>query len=277
MQKAINTLVYTLTFIYLFFRNGFKNKTAFFYPRKPGHRTAIYKTLKSLHFNISDNPKCKFNIAINWEDTTFRKPGQLIEALSKTNKILNSNCSDISKQYIGEVFEEVFGYSILINPTTHDGICVKKNNLNARKDGIIIECPIDKVEDDFVYLKLIDNKSGNEHVADIRVPLFGNQIPFVYLKIKNIGERFTNDTTEVRLENTKDHLTIDEIAKTVMFCKKIGLDTGELDLLRNATDGKIYIVDVNNTPWGPPAGLNKTDTKLAIKKMAETFEMEFLN
>lgn len=32
----------------------------------------------------------------------------------------------------------------------------------------------------------------------------------------------------------------------------MGLDYGELDILRNNLDGRIYVVDVNKTLWGPP-------------------------
>jgi hypothetical protein len=36
----------------------------------------------------------------------------------------------------------------------------------------------------------------------------------------------------------------------------MGLDFGELDILRDNDDGRIYIVDVNNTPSGPRRGVH---------------------
>lgn len=36
------------------------------------------------------------------------------------------------------------------------------------------------------------------------------------------------------------------------LCRALGLDYGELDVLRDVEDGKLYVVDVNNTPWAPP-------------------------
>lgn len=35
-------------------------------------------------------------------------------------------------------------------------------------------------------------------------------------------------------------------------CRIMGLDYGELDVLRDTEDGKLYVADVNNTPWDPP-------------------------
>jgi len=49
----------------------------------------------------------------------------------------------------------------------------------------------------------------------------------------------------------------------------MALDYGELDVLRNKNDGKIYIVDVNNTPQGPPANTEKEQGIEAIRKIGE--------
>jgi len=56
------------------------------------------------------------------------------------------------------------------------------------------------------------------------------------------------------------------------FCSRIGLDYGELDVLRNKDDGKIYIVDVNYTPWGPPAKLSDDENRIALIRMSEVFK-----
>jgi hypothetical protein len=43
----------------------------------------------------------------------------------------------------------------------------------------------------------------------------------------------------------------------------------ELDVLRDADDGRIYVVDTNPTPWGPPEKLDKSSQKEAIERMAD--------
>jgi hypothetical protein len=39
--------------------------------------------------------------------------------------------------------------------------------------------------------------------------------------------------------------------------------------LRDADDGRIYVVDINPTPWGPPEKLDKSSQKEAIERMAD--------
>ena len=51
----------------------------------------------------------------------------------------------------------------------------------------------------------------------------------------------------------------------------MGIDYGELDILRDNNDGRIYIVDANNTPSGPPNGLTDVQECLALHRMVYPF------
>ncbi|MDZ7767291.1 MAG: hypothetical protein U5K00_23225 [Melioribacteraceae bacterium] len=113
-------------------------------------------------------------------------------------------------------------------------------------------------------------------VVDIRVPVLGNEIPLVYYKFKTNEKRFTNDVSRAELHKTEDVLSEAEIKNIITFSREMKLDYGELDVLRNKEDNKIYIVDVNKTPWGPPATLPKGDCDIAIRKMRKVFEKSFL-
>ncbi len=55
-----------------------------------------------------------------------------------------------------------------------------------------------------------------------------------------------------------------ECERIQAFCRVIGLDLGELDVLRHATDGRIYIVDVNYMPFGPPKPMRLVDALQAL-------------
>lgn len=52
------------------------------------------------------------------------------------------------------------------------------------------------------------------------------------------------------------------------FCARIGLDYGELDVLRDNDSGTIYVVDANRTPIRP-RGLTKADEDAAFGPLAE--------
>jgi hypothetical protein len=55
------------------------------------------------------------------------------------------------------------------------------------------------------------------------------------------------------------------------------LDYGELDLLRDRGDGRIYVVDVNSTPWGPPNHISEDQSRIAVARMASAFRQAFLS
>ncbi len=245
----------------------------YFYPQPPHHRTIIFKVCKELGIKIINNSKKNYDFAFFWDDKTFSNEKDFPEIKTKN---INRRCTDISKEKVDKVFAKAFGYDLSVDPLAYKGKCVIKSNENAQHDGKIIDCPIDKPEENVVYQKVIDNLFDENSVLDLRVPVMGNEIPFVYYKFKTLDKRFTNDIFRAELHETNDVLSDEEISNISNFTKEMNLGYGELDVLRNKDDNKIYIVDVNKTPWGPPATLPKEDCDAAVKIMSDAFERNFL-
>jgi hypothetical protein len=143
--------------------------------------------------------------------------------------------------------------------------------LNAKHDGTILDYP-EKPEKGYVYQKIINNYVGNL-VLDYRVPYVFGEMPFVYLKYRPVNNRFSNTNSFVNIEHTNKIFSESELKKINKFCVLMGLEFGELDILRDNLSQKIYILDVNNTPSGPPNHIKRADywraldlIKLAIVK-----------
>lgn len=253
----------------------FKSNIILFYPEIPGNWFAIRKICNLLGCKMINDPKGKFHLVINWQDSTFRTMDNQLANLANKHEVCNIKCSNISKRYVDSIFNEVFGYSIMVDPITYTGRCVEKSDLNGKHDGKIIECPLNKIKKECVYQKLIDNQYDGNSVEDIRVPIFKENIPFVYLKYKLINDRFGLSFKGVVAE-VDDILTQDEVQKILLFCKKMGLDYGELDVLRNDKDGRLYIVDANNTPSVRFVGFTDSDKIIAFKRLSQTFEKVFI-
>lgn len=64
-----------------------------------------------------------------------------------------------------------------------------------------------------------------------------------------------------------DIFTLDEKTRLLAFTDRIGLDCRELDVLRNRSDDRIYVVDCNKTPWGPGWYASRRDKDRAIEAM----------
>ena len=256
-----------------FFKNGFKNKTILVYPEFPNKRTTIFKIARHYNYNLTNNITSNPDIVINWEDVTFKKDYPKLKQFSK--HVINAESKDISKIYVDKAFSEVFGYSTFIDPKTFMGKIVRKSDLNAKHDGTILNGPLATIDEDCIYQILIDNSYNDTLVKDIRVPVVINTLDFTYIKYRDISERFKNTTVDTEVVKTVDVLSENEIQLINQFCKKIHFEYGELDILRNKDDGKIYIVDINNTPYGPPANTPAEDGKKAIQELGKHLEAQF--
>jgi glutathione synthase/RimK-type ligase-like ATP-grasp enzyme len=90
-------------------------------------------------------------------------------------------------------------------------------------------------------------------------------------------QRFSNENTSAELHETGTVLTTAEVERLLRFCAFIGLDYGELDVLRDKVDGRIYVVDVNSTPDGPPNHLSGPQSEIALARLGAAFEDAFLS
>ncbi len=263
------------------------------YPDLPGRKYTITQICLFLGYEITNNPEETFDVAIKWKNSTFSPSNQIFSCLSVQNiNIVNIRCEDISKSHLNKVFQTVFGYGAAVDPLTYTGKCVVKSNLNYKHDGKIVSCPISTIESGVVYEKLIDNEVEDGKVIDIRVPVFKNLIPFVFLYLKegSSEKRFYGypSLISVRLAEVHEVFSQDELSKILCFCQKMGLDYGELDVLRDRTDRRLYIVDANNTPASrllfeplemPPDQclLSSEDRLNALQKLSQAFQEALLS
>lgn len=225
------------------------------------------------HSNYRINPKvpqrrhCRFH----WNDKTQVPPIQMNECTA-----INADCLDISKRKVDTVFEHVFGYSIRIDPTQHQGQCVEKSDENGSHDGRLIDCPIDRPREDCVYQKFIDTTVDTYRVDQMRCPIIGKEIPFILIKYKPLSAPFapsqSGDWKEVH-----NCLSEHEVSLVQLFCRELGLDYGELDILRDRSDQRIYIVDANKTPTIHFEGYTRQEVKQLMQRTRIAFEKAFLS
>ena len=229
---------------------GFVPRTILFYPEKPKTYHALYKICAYLGWDVTNNPKKPADVRIFFEDKTHRKNRLLMEKLRTEHQIINIDCNNISKAYVDDVFFEVFGYRMSVDPTTYRGACVRKSNKNAVHDGVVLDCPVESPEGGYVYQKFIDTTQGDGQAEEYRLHIFNDTIPISLKRYKNKGDLF-NVTVAAEFVDTEDILSKEEQNNVLTFCKRLGMDYGELDALRDKCDGRLYIVDANNTPAGP--------------------------
>ncbi|MGP4053819.1 hypothetical protein ACTWP6_03180 [Mycobacterium sp. 4D054] len=257
------------------FEQDHRPTTILFHPDKPDYSQILYKISHSLGLTMTSRTATRPDVVVSFEDVTKRRHNPLLAELSNHHFVVNQHCNDISKTKVEQVFREVFGYGTFVDPRTYQGLCVMKSDDNAMHDGTLIECPTATTRTDVVYQRVINNTSRDQ-VVDIRVPIVGGSIPLVYWKFRDARTRFSNRNDRVKLGSPESAFSDRESVLIQLFAKNLGLDFGELDILRDVDDGQIYIVDVNNTPCGPPNHLGKAESKQAVKLLSASFNDEFV-
>ncbi|HMG92396.1 MAG TPA: hypothetical protein VK589_20200 [Chryseolinea sp.] len=246
---------------------------------------ALFKILVVLGIKPRQfNPWITYDFIFNWQDLTFDRYDTLEYLQASYNytglqlgRTLNMKCTDISKRKMESLNLEVFGYPLGINPTSYTGKACAKADKNNAHDGMIVDCPIrpEQLDESKVYSIVVNNVDG-DFVIDFRVPFIGGITDFFYEKRRNVVTRFSNTNDVTFIRKTNDFFNPEEIQSLTDFCKRLGLDYGELDVLRDKDTGRIYVVDVAKTPAGPPNALSRPDARLAATYMAEAFAINIL-
>jgi hypothetical protein len=73
------------------------------------------------------------------------------------------------------------------------------------------------------------------------------------------------------LHKPEDIFSEEEISQIEKYAVAMKVDFCEFDVLRHKGNQKIYIIDVNKTPYGPPDPLNRKDKMIALKKLSDAF------
>lgn len=253
----------------------------FFAPHYPEPLSYLQTVvLYHLEYQVTLDPEDDFDAACLWADQTFITPPEVLQSIAKSKPVINLRCTDISKSRVEEVFTQVFGYSSLVDPREYRGLAIQKSDLNCDGNVIVVECPLDNPEEDHVYQKFIDSRRDG-YQREYRTPVIFGQLPMVYVSKRDFPAPGDN------AKRVKRHSFIptppeqvysqEEIQQIIAFCAEMGMDLGELDILRDREDGRLYILDANNTPAGYGL-LNRPnwapgDRARMVEVMAQAFEM----
>lgn len=243
------------------------------YPDLPGPGSVFYKLSLHSGYALTNDPSASYDAVLKWCDATYCPNDETITALAASRGMVNAHLTDISKGHVGRVFSEVFGYELDVDPQTHSGPILRKSEKNATHDGQVLQGPLDREgSDEYVYQRLVNNVE-DDLAVDLRVPIFGSHIPFVRVKYRPVNKRFDHagqSQVDDEVKAPDDVLSDKEQSLILELCRNMGLDYGELDVVRDRDTGRIYVVDVNGTPTGPTFVSATLETKVwCFDRMAE--------
>lgn len=229
----------------------------------------------TLGLRLTSDPAASYAAAIYWHDTTRRPASPALERISGSMHVMNLFGNDISKTRVDAAMREVFGYGLGVDPRVTQGPFVDKSDSNALHDGRIVPGPLPNPDTGRVYQRLIRGRHVDGLVEEIRVPVIGDGVPFVHLKYKPPDDALSLSVRGT-IADASTVLTDDEIGLLVRLSHSLGIDFGELDVMRDSADGRIYVFDANNTPCVRFVGVTGADRRATIDRLAESFEAAFL-
>jgi len=209
-----------------------------------------------------------------WLDLTEIKESRLPRG---DQKYINGRCVDINKTTVARVFAEVCGRALSVDPRNYTGLMVEKSETNGVHDGRIVQAPLASPRKNHVYQRLINNVSEDgRFVEDLRAVVVGTKLPVVYRKQRVPTRRFESSSVHAEIQSADEVFSATEQQQLTAFAVRIGMEFGELDVLRDREDRQIYIVDANKTSISPPISMTYQKRFEALTLTAKAFEQEFL-
>lgn len=266
----------------------------FTWPNRPagGQRLNVYLNKLGIPWTQdTTDPDISWIMHYNYSNREDRCPERLEKmSFDREVPIINQNLLNIRKDHVDDVFTEVFGYSLRLDPTKHWGVCIEKSTQNAIHRGRFIECPISPFQIDKrtypsnsgephvrMYVKMIDTRIDEETIRDFRVSVMGGEVVALFEKLLGMKSFFhpykENKFEAFAFDSMEPYFSDDEILKTKTFIDLMGIDFAEIDILRDNSTGLMYIIDVNPVPAG--ALLNLIEPEF-VDYLAKTFKTKHL-
>jgi hypothetical protein len=230
---------------------------------------SLWKVLKVLGLRPVSTPRRDVALAVHWSLATVSPPPM-------RPGMVNGGCLDIGKHRLEAAARAALGYGLAVDPTVACGPCVVKSDENARHDGRVVMTPVASPVPGAVYQRLVDTADARGMLEELRVVVVAGAVPAVYLKRRPAADRFGHGAATAVLVRPDDVLDPPELAGVLRVCAHMGLDLGELDVLRDRRDGRVHVVDVNRTPWGPPRALGRRAAMAAVRRQAEAVARAWL-
>ncbi len=233
-----------------------------------------WKVFAACDLRVSGREPEKAALAIAWSPATSCSLDPVLHDLRKHMRVLNARCTDIRKSVVDEQFRAVFGYGLQIDPATYAGTIFRKSERNGTHDGVLLEGPLSQVEPGYVYQRVISNYTPGG-ILEWRLFIVGGKPVAVFGAYAPADDRF-RIFKRPEMASLNETFSRREQELLSAFCDRMGLDFGALDVLRDPTDGRLYVCDCNNTPTGPARRLSIPNDHRIVREIAAAFRAEYL-
>ncbi|MEA2622219.1 MAG: hypothetical protein QOH61_1129 [Chloroflexota bacterium] len=236
-----------------------------FFPMRPTPRAHLVRVIARLGVRIGSGVH-PGEPTIAWETGTWL-PDWAVQKLP--GDAINRRCVDISKSRVDTEWAAAAGYTVAVDPLTWEGPMIVKAERNGVHDGRLVMGPLKSRRPGRVYQRFVDAVEGNS-VIELRTAVIAGSVPNVIRRWRQAAD-WDAKTIRSEVHTAEAMYSAAEIAQLIRFADGLGLEYGELDVLRDQQSGRIYVLDANRTPYGPPRKLPEHEAALAVERMAQAF------
>jgi hypothetical protein len=233
-----------------------------FFPERPLARAQLVSMFGLLRVRIGSDVRAGPQIA--WQKDTWLRPADQARLPSYA---INRRCSDVSKSRVDALWASAAGYSLIVDPLVTEGPLVVKSELNARHDWRPVNGPLLRREKGMVYQRFIDATAGDLFIQS-RPVIMRRHIPLVYAV--HFPRQHWRAEAETFPSQTSEFYSAAETEQILDFADALGLEYGELDVLRDNATGQLYVIDANPTPVRPHH-IAPADEAATLRAMADAF------
>ena len=219
-----------------------------FTPEMPLGRHLAYQLCVRLDAPLADPADA--DVVVYWQDTTVRGP----RPAEVGPRAINAGVSDIGKHRVHAWHPRVFGYGL--EPPPDATQVLEKSNRNSQHDGRVVAGP--SGSPDRVAERVIDTRFSATVVEEHRAVIMGERVVLVTTHFE-LRHRFKEPALLSIVVDPDETFSPAEQDRLVAFCRAGGADYADLDVLRDRDTGRLYVVDFNPTPAGPPRRLLAAD------------------
>ena len=230
-----------------------------FFPMRLEPRMQVSWMLRALRFRIGVAP-VPGEPTFAWDTGTW-----LDEDARRTlpQGAINGSCVDVSKSRVDAAWADASGYSIQVDPTTNSGRMVVKPEENGAHAGRLVEGPTARRRG-FVYQRFVVTRR-NGRLLSTRALIIGPEMPVV-LDYWSAESDIFHGPGHCVARPPEEVYTTTEREQILSFAGLVGLDFGELDVIRDEESGLIYVIDANRTSF-MPALLSQADLRRCYRAL----------
>lgn len=220
-----------------------------FYPDKVMEFSKMHKIIDMCGIETTNDPQDTYDVAVFWSHhKKILHPDAHLADIMANKHVINIGGLDVTKTKVERIMMEVMGYNAIVPPEYNMQMpIIQKNDRQANHCISIIYNDSNYVKSkDVVCLRLLSDNVGDNY-RTYRCFISGDHIVSSWENIYSDKSRFGKPISRDRVK-TSSWLSKEERALIVKYCAVYGTEFTELDIIRDAHDNRIYIVDNNNIP-----------------------------